>query len=56
MFKETYERLSMDVTVFDAEDVIVTSGELPALTLSTTDTYEVPVGYSTQSMPIPSPF
>ena len=27
MNKETYERLLMDVTEFDAEDVITTSGE-----------------------------
>lgn len=26
MIKETYERLEMDVTKFDAEDVITTSG------------------------------
>ncbi len=29
MIKETYERLSMDVTQFDAEDIITTSGETP---------------------------
>ena len=27
MIKETYERLFMDVTQFDAEDIITTSGE-----------------------------
>lgn len=27
MIKETYERLFMDVTEFDAEDIITTSGE-----------------------------
>ena len=27
MIKETYERLYMDVTQFDAEDIITTSGE-----------------------------
>ena len=27
MNKETYERLAMDVTKFDVEDVITTSGE-----------------------------
>jgi len=26
MTKETYERLSMDVTAFDVEDIITTSG------------------------------
>ena len=29
MIKETYERLFMDVTQFDAEDIITTSGETP---------------------------
>ena len=29
MIKETYERLAMDVTQFDAEDIITTSGETP---------------------------
>ncbi|WP_316608773.1 hypothetical protein, partial [uncultured Ruminococcus sp.] len=29
MNKETYERLLMDVTEFDTEDVITTSGEEP---------------------------
>lgn len=29
MNKETYERLLMDVTEFDAEDIITTSGETP---------------------------
>ena len=29
MIKETYERLLMDVTQFDAEDIITTSGEEP---------------------------
>ena len=29
MNKETYERLLMDVTEFDAEDIITTSGEEP---------------------------
>lgn len=27
MYKEAYERLNMDVTRFDVEDVITTSGE-----------------------------
>lgn len=30
MIKESYERLMMDVTEFDAEDVITTSGVGPA--------------------------
>ena len=29
MNKETYERLNMDVTQFDTEDIITTSGEEP---------------------------
>ena len=29
MIKETYERLVIDVTQFDAEDIITTSGEEP---------------------------
>lgn len=29
MNKETYERLLMDVTEFDIEDIITTSGETP---------------------------
>ncbi|MBK6089275.1 hypothetical protein [Ruminococcus difficilis] len=29
MNKETYERLVIDVTQFDAEDIITTSGEEP---------------------------
>ena len=29
MIKEAYERLSMDVTQFDVEDVITTSGVTP---------------------------
>ena len=28
MTKETYERLLMDVTEFDVEDIITTSGEI----------------------------
>ena len=46
MYKETYERLSMDVTKFDVEDVIVTSGEQPVTPLHTfqAGTYELPVG------------
>ena len=30
MIKETYERLTMDVTKFDVEDVITTSGVGPS--------------------------
>ena len=29
MIKETYERLQMDVTLFDAEDIITTSEPAP---------------------------
>ena len=36
MTKETYERLSMDVTQFDAEDIITTSGETPIVNPHTT--------------------
>ena len=32
MNKETYERLLMDVTEFEAEDIITTSGETPSPT------------------------
>lgn len=27
--KENYERVELDITVFDAEDIITTSGPLP---------------------------
>ncbi len=44
--KETYERLLMDVTKFDAEDIITTSGEgtttRPAF--APTSEWELPVG------------
>ena len=29
IFEETYERVELDITPFDAEDVITTSGEDP---------------------------
>ena len=29
MNKETYERMILDITEFDAEDIIITSGEEP---------------------------
>lgn len=35
MNKETYERLYMDVTQFDTEDIITTSGEEPTPTAHT---------------------
>ncbi len=38
MNKETYERLSMDVTKFDVEDVITTSGTADKL-----EDYELPI-------------
>lgn len=47
MIKETYERLNMEVTKFDTEDVITTSditpddNTPPALN---PDTWEMPVG------------
>ena len=49
MNKETYERLMMDVTKFDVEDVITTSGVGPAPGSGVNDpldTYElVPDGF-----------
>ena len=45
MNKETYERLMMDVTKFDVEDVITTSGVGPAPGPGGNDpldTYELP--------------
>ncbi len=49
MIKETYERLLMDVTEFDTEDVITTSGvepspnpNKPAFTIK--NPWEMPVG------------
>ena len=47
MIKETYERLLMDVTEFDTEDVITTSGEQPTGTPPAFDPknpWEMPVG------------
>lgn len=29
MFKETYKRTKLEITCFDAEDIIITSGEPP---------------------------
>ena len=47
MNKETYERLAMDVTKFDVEDVITTSGggtsEHP-VSFAPTDMFEMAVG------------
>ena len=48
MMKETYERLAMDVTKFDVEDVITTSGGgssdgIP--TFAPTEKFEMPVGF-----------
>ena len=47
--KETYERLAMDVTKFDVEDVITTSGVEPSPSqntpaFTTTNPWEMPVG------------
>ena len=40
MNKETYERLYMDVTQFDTEDIITTSGEEPGpVTIPHTTTF-----------------
>lgn len=49
MNKELYERLYMDVTEFDKEDVIATSGEIPGGGGSVPPnfvpgTYEIPLG------------
>lgn len=48
MNKEAYERLLMDVTEFDAEDVITTSGLEPTFgsipTFSPTTKWEMPLG------------
>lgn len=47
MNKETYERLLMDVTEFDTEDVITTSGIAPSGStppdLNPTNPWEMPV-------------
>jgi len=48
MNKETYERLLMDVTEFDTEDVITTSGITPGgntpPAFEPTNSWEMPVG------------
>ena len=52
MIKEAYERLSMDVTEFDVEDIITTSGVGPGggepttdpTTTDPLDPYELPIG------------
>ena len=47
MMKETYERLDMDVTKFDVEDVITTSGEEPTggpPAFDPKNPWEMPVG------------
>ena len=44
MNKETYERLLMDVTEFDAEDVITTSG-ITSPAFAPTNPWEIPVGF-----------
>ncbi len=48
MNKETYERLLMDVTEFDTEDVITTSGITPGgntpPALNPDNPWEMPVG------------
>ena len=47
MNKEIYELLAMDVTKFDVEDVITTSGETPTGTppaFYSTNPWEMPVG------------
>ena len=47
MKKETYERLTIDVTEFDVEDVITTSGVEPSQNppaFDPTNPFEMPVG------------
>ena len=45
MNKETYERLLMDVTEFDTEDVITTSGETPGQPEFINDNWGVPLDF-----------
>lgn len=45
MMKETYERLEMDVTQFDVEDVITTSGVGPGPGPDEPDPVYKPTGY-----------
>ncbi len=52
MIKESYERLEMDVTEFDLEDIITTSGVTPGgggggseTTTDPLDPYELPFGF-----------
>ncbi len=49
MNKETYERLVIDVTQFDTEDIITTSGEQPVVNphQSTAGRYELGNGFGT---------
>ena len=45
MNKESYERLNMDVTKFDVEDIITTSDNEPGgVSGLTPDPWELPVG------------
>lgn len=45
MNKVTYERLKMDVTQFETEDVITTSGEdTPDIPFNPNNPWEMPVG------------
>ena len=48
MKKESYERTKLDITCFDAEDIIITSGEEPTPVNPpsfTPGTYEMPTGF-----------
>jgi hypothetical protein len=52
MIKEAYERLSMDVTQFDVEDVITTSGvtpggggDTPGFTPDPYEDFPTPIGF-----------
>ena len=51
MNKETYERLLMDVTQFDAEDIITTSGEEPTPTPPSYTPGDYELGGGTGSLP-----
>ena len=51
MKKDIYERMILSITQFDAEDVIVTSGEEPTPTPPTYTPGEYEAGAGTGSLP-----
>lgn len=53
MNKETYERLVIDVTQFDTEDIITTSGEEP---VPVVDTHSTHMGRFEQGIGLPLGF